>query len=266
MSDPASDKTPTTAEEPLSLRVAWRAHGTAVCVLAALTLAIVLGAYFALHASVGGRAAVLGCLALAVVWTAVAAPLAAAGAARPLGAVLRAGILADATGVALLVLWATSPYMSFSSAVQVYCIAAAMALAATAATRVARGPHGRYAAAVSAALVLMLMLSGPFWTGGALHAAGYERAGDLVAIVVRVNAFYSITGAVYHETHFSWNEGEANVMYSRIAQVQRYDPPAARWYDAVLTHLLLAGILVGVASVRGRRSRAAAQPDRSGPD
>ena len=82
-----------------------------------------------------GRAfSCLAALAALACWTALAAPVLAAGGRGWLSRVLRGGIVADAGGVALALLClAAGPCLTLLAAVEIYCVLGAMALASVAA-------------------------------------------------------------------------------------------------------------------------------------
>ncbi|MBS3734282.1 MAG: hypothetical protein KGY99_05075 [Phycisphaerae bacterium] len=233
-----------------SLRGLWRRHGAVACGLAAATVALQLAAYAAIASAVPNRNAVLGCLACALVWVALAAAPAAASAPTPLGALLRGGMPADASAVTLLVLWIHSPHVTFLAAVKIYGILAAMALVGVAAARLGRSAPARAVAATTAAVTMIAMLSAPFWVGGLTRAGNRETGQTVAAGVVRVNAFYGVTAAVYEPMRQSWNE--MPMMYDH-GQIQHHTLPPATWYDPVIVHGLLAGACAATALLRRRR-------------
>ena len=133
---------------PGGLRRIIARDGWAVGAAAAATIGVEVGVYvLALSAGAPRLHAALATLAVATLWTALAAPVLAAEAADGLGAVLRAGIVADASAVALIVLWLSCPQVGLLGAVKIYCILAAMTLPAMAVSRLACGPGGRFALA-----------------------------------------------------------------------------------------------------------------------
>jgi hypothetical protein len=237
---------------PSVLRETLARDGPAALAASLATVAVELGVYFAVRAATGELFGALACLAASAVWVAAAAPAFAADARGTLGALLRGGIVADASAVALIVLWVASPYVSLLAAVEVYLIYAAMALLAVAAVRAARSRTGRCAAAVLAAAAMMLALATPFWMGGLLRASAPPVRDWLLSAAVKVNGFYSITAAVFDRAHFVWDE--ARFMYGRVQQMHDYVAPSARWYSAAAVHAVAAALLAATHLVRRRRA------------
>ncbi len=224
--------------------------GWAVLAAAAATVAMQLGVYFAVRGEAGELPATLACLAAGAVWIALAAPILAAGGQSGLSSLLRGGIVADASAVTLIVLWLLSPHVVFVAAVKIYCIYAASALFGVAAVGCARTAAGKYTAAVIAAVVMMLALATPFWTGGILKAAAQQFRPAVAAVAVRVNPFYSITSAIFDKANFVWNE--ARIMYGSIQQIQDYATSAPRWYSSAAVHATLAAILAATNLLRAK--------------
>jgi len=233
-----------------ALRRLMARDGRAVLLVLLLTVAAELGVYFSVRPATGEMLALLAALAATAVWIAIVSPAMAASAGSGLSALLRGGIVADASAVALLVLWAVCPFLSFVAAVKIYCIHAAMALFAVGAVRSARKPAGRHAAAAVTAAALMLALATPFWAGGAVHAAGQSTRRVLVSAAVYVNPFYATTDALFAETGFVWDE--ASFLYEHVQQLVDYAPPSPRWYAPIL---LLGGLAVVFSAVVLLRKR-----------
>lgn len=234
-----------------SVRRILARHGLALLLAAGVTVAVELGLY--LLARIGGvpsRSAVLATLAAGTLWVALAGCVLAASGPDVLGAVLRAGAVVDASAVTLVVLWLSAEEVSFIAAGQIYLVWAAMAMAATAATRLARSDAGRYAVAVAAACVLLAGLASPFWIGGPMQLGDQKAAQKLVAAAVYVNPFYAVCAAISDQARFVWHQSA--VMY-RITRIGDYAaPPAACWYASVLIHLPAAVVLAGLAALRRR--------------
>lgn len=250
-----ADRPPGAPARPVgTLRALLARHGRAMLLAAAATLAVQLAPL--LIGRLGGTQpllAALAALAAATVWVALATPVLAAGADDALGALLRAAAVIDTGAVSLLVVWAVCPEVTLLAALKIYCILGAMGLAATAATRLARTPAGRYTLAVVAAVVLLISLAGPFWIGGPMLAADQDTANRLVAAAVHANGFYCVTAAVADEARFVWHR--ADVMY-RITRIGDYAaPPAARWYASALLHAAVAAVLAALAVLLRRHKR-----------
>ena len=167
-----------------------------------------------------------------------------------MGAILRGGIVADAVGIGLLVLWLASDQLTFAAAVKVYLIMAAETLVGVAAVCCARGASARRLAAVLAACGLALALATPFWIGGLLHAAGRQTAQLLAFLSVRVNPFYAVTAAVFDRIGFAWDQ--APFMYARVQQINDYASASPTWHSTALIHLAASALLAGVALIRGQ--------------
>jgi len=226
------------------------------------TLAVMLGTYLAGHAAgAGPPQATVASLAGGAVWVALACPILAAGGSGGLSALVRAGIVADAAGLALVTLWlirrfphAPGPCLTFLGAVEVYCTFAAMALAGAAAARFPRSPVRRYVVAVAAAVAMTALLATPFWISGPAESAGAGLRTVLVAAGVYLNPFYSVTSAVVEQTGFLWHQSGAMYKLSRLFD---YAPPPVPWYAATVIYGLLAGILAASHLVRRPLGRGA---------
>ena len=236
-------------QRPL-LREILARDAPAMLAAAIATIALLLGVFFLTRARTGEPNASLAALAAGAAWVALAGSVLAAGGRTWLPAVLRGGIVADASGVALVVIWLLSPHVTFVAAIKIYCIYTACALLGVAAVCCARTAAGKYAAAVLAAAAIMLVLASPFWAGGIVRAAGRNAGPAIAAAAVHANPFYSITAAVFEQTHFSWNT--APVMYNEVQQI---GSPAPRWYSAAAIHATAAVLLAAIALMR--------QPERS---
>ena len=208
------------------------AAATVIVEMAVYVLARALGAPLALAA--------LAALAACTVWVALASAAWAAAAKATLGALLRGGVVADASGVTLLVLAGISPHVTLLAALKVYCALAATALFAIALVCCGSRRPGRCGAAVAAACVLAAALGTPLWTGGLLALGGQEAKQAAVAWAVYANPFYSVTAAVVERTRFVWHQ--APVMYN-ITRIGDYaSPPPTPWWAA-------AAIYAGAACV-----------------
>ena len=237
-----------------TLRKLIARDGRAVLAGGALTLVVQLGVYVLGVAGGAPRMqAALATLAASVVWVALAAPVLGATGRDALGALLRGGIVADASAVTLLVLWLGGPHVTFAAAVKVYCILAAMSLAGIAACRLGRSSAGRHILAVVAAAAILTTAASPFWIGGAIRTAPPATARRIVATGVYANPFYCVTAALSEQTRFVWHQ--ASVMY-RLTRIGDYAPaPAACWYASAAIHAAAAALLAGVGALVHRRRR-----------
>jgi len=234
-----------------------RRSGWALVGIAAATVLVELGAYAAGRIlGIGPKASALAALATAAVWTALAAPAAAAGPRRPLHALCRGGVVADASAVTLIVLWliarhpqTAQPYVTFLAAVKIYCTLAAMALAAVAVVLCARRGAGRHILAVGTAVVLVLLLSSLLWAGIPLAVAPPEARTRVAAVALWINPFCSIGAAVVAQTDFVWTR--YGMMY-RLNSVCDYPTPNVPWYAATVCCLCVAGIAGAAGFLRHR--------------
>lgn len=240
--------------EAKGLRRLVARDGRAVLLAFVATVAAGLGVFTAARLAGAPRLqAALAALAGTVLWVALAAPVLAASGADTLAALLRGGCTADAGAVTLIVLWIACPQVTLLAAVEIYCVLAAMALLAVAASRLARSPAGRFAVALATAAALTVALAGPFWIGGALKAAPHQAANRIAAAAVYLNGFYAVAAATAEESRFVWHQ--ASVLY-RITRIGDYAAaPPAHWYPCVLVHVGAAGLLAAAAALRHRRRR-----------
>lgn len=244
------------------LRQLLVANGWALVGGAAGTVAVQFGVLLAAIASREGNPAhlfgggqltdneVLAALAVCVLWAALAAPVLAASGRTAWSAVVRGGIVADASIPVLLVLWALCPNMALLAAAKTYCILVGMVLVGIAATRLARSPAGRFAWAVLASVAMLGVLAGPFWVGGAIHDQPRPVAQAITEAAVEANGFYAVTASVGDAMRFTWHQ--AGFMY-RITRIGDYTAaPPLSWYPAVLIHLAAAVVLGALAALLGR--------------
>ena len=236
-----------------SVRQFLAGNGWAAASAAIATVAVEMGVFAAGLAWRMPRIhAALACLAVCVLWTALAAPVLAAFGRTAMAALLRGGIVADASLASLLALWVACDEMTFPAVLKIYCILAAVALAGVAATRLAGTPAGRCACAVAASAVLLAALASPFWVGGAIHGQPRAAAEGIVAAAVYANPFYAATACLTETARFVWHQQP--VMY-RITRIGDYAAaPPLLWYPAAIVYLSAAGAMAILAAV-GRRVR-----------
>ena len=204
--------------------------------------------FLAISAGAPQRQAVLALLATATVWIALAAGALSAGPGRGLDGLLRGGITADATGVVLLGLWLWTPFLTFLGAVKVYCVLAAMALAAVAVVRVGRTRHGRAALAGVMAIALMLAMSTPLWANGLMVSVEGDVRQGVVAWCVDVNPFFAIANATVSSLGLVWHESPA--LYAVTVLGDRIAVPRIHWYVCVAVMLTLTGIALAARLIR----------------
>ena len=228
------------------------------------TIGIELGVYVA--ATVLGadaRGAAIATLVSTVVWICVAAPLLSAGASTGMGAVSRGGITVDASAVVLVVLWLTArnpdssqPLVTFLAVLKIYCALLAVGLAGVAVVACGRSVAGRGILAVAMAVILTVVLAGPFLAGPLLDVGGNTAA----RAVIYVNPIYSVSSAVAEETGFVWHL--APVLY-KVTRIGSYAPaPEVPWYAATVVYGCIAGMAFGVRILSGKGGQDAFPAER----
>ena len=215
------------------------------------TVGLELGLYWGLQAAgVPPRPAMLSGLAAAAVWIALSAGAFAAGSPSGWGALCRGGTVADSSAVFLIVLWVTRPEIGFLAALDVYCIYAAMALAAIAAVRCGRSQAARNALAVAAATVLLAAMASPFWVCGWLDIDPVRT--PALSAAVHANGLYGIWAV--DGINFIWHESD--FLY-RVSSIRNFSPPAPIWYAPAAIYAAVATVLALVGLLRHRQARPA---------
>jgi len=253
----SSDSSP--GRPPASAGALVRREGWVVLGISIATIAVELGVYGGgLAAGTSRLGATLACLAATTLWVALTAGVFAAGGGDALTTLLRGGIVADASAVALLVLWRLSPFVTLIAAVKIYCTLLAMALLGVSAAGLWRRPAGRYAGAAVSAVVMFAALATPFWTGGLLAAATGQLRQDVVRWAVLVNPFYCVTAAVAEQAAFTWHH--APILYTLTRMGDYAAPPPPVWYAAAWRFAAAALVLMltraAVTAVSNRRGQA----------
>jgi hypothetical protein len=226
--------------------------------ITAATLVVELGVFFlAWSAGAGLRQAALAALMVAAVWTALAAPIFAAGARGALRSLIRAGLVADATFVAMLIIWMwwkghfqdeQLGEMSFGSVLKAYCTVAAMAVLSAGAVNLPRCVPGRHIAAVVVAVCMMLALASPLWCGG-LIASTHGQARSLVAdLAVWLNPFYSVTASMIDSLNYVIQQ--EGLMYQLTLIGDYVAAPSCPWYVATVIYLPVGIILLVIGKAR----------------
>jgi len=109
--------------------------------------------------------------------------------------------------------------------------------------------------ALAAALLLMLLLATPLWTGGILASLDGEARHAAVRWAVEVNPFYGISAAVVDRTQWVWHQSPLMYRLTRIGDYAA--PPPVAWYAAAWRLALVAMGLAGLKLLRrkGTESR-----------
>ena len=245
---------------PTIVSALLRHNAWALAGLLAATLLVELGVFAGGRMlGIGPKASALAALAAAVVWTALAAPAAAAGGRDTLASLLRAGTVADASAVALVALWLIArnpdtgdPYVTFLAAVKIYCTLAAMALAAAAVVLCARSASGRGILCVCVAAGFMVLLTSLLWVSIPLAAAPEQTQARIATAAVWLNPFCSVASAVVRETQFVWHG--YGMMYS-LSPVYHYPMASVPWYAASVCLGCVGGMAAAGAFLRRRAAR-----------
>lgn len=249
------------APESGLIRILLRRNGWAMGAVAVATLVVDLGAYSGARLlAIGPDASLLAALAAAAVWTALAAPAAAAGGTSRLDALFRGATVADASAVALVVLWLVVPHNSrnvplieFPAVMKIYCTLAAMALLAVAVVTCARSKAGRHALAVAVAATFMVLLSSLFWAGAPLALIdGADQKMWMASVLLWVNPFCSIAVTVAPSTGFDWIR--TGLMYN-VTPIRDIPTANVPWYAATVCYLCLAGMAAAVGTLLRRDSQ-----------
>ena len=236
--------------------------------IVAVTLLVEMGVFFlACGSGLGLRQSASAVLMTSVVWTALAAPIFAAGARGALRSLIRAGLVADATLLTLLVVWVwwnrhldltgQLAEMTFTSILEVYCTFVAMTVLAAGAVNCPRRVAGRYIVAVIVAACMMLALASPLCTGGLIAATDGAARASVAGMAVWLNPFYSITTALIDSLNYVIHQ--EGVMYQLTLIGDYVAAPACPWYTATAIYLPLGTLLLALGRARSRAAHVHAQ-------
>jgi hypothetical protein len=239
--------------------------------IVAVTLTVELGVFFlAVGSDLGPQQSAAAAMMAASVWTALAAPMFGAGACGALRSLIRAGLVADATLGALMVIWVwwnrygsqngQVTEMTFISILEVYCTFVAMSVLAAGAVNCRRAVAERYIVAAVVAVGMMLALASPLWTGGLIVATEGGVRTSVAVAAVWTNPLYSITTSLTGSLNYVIQQEP--VMY-KLTLIGDYVPaPACPWFTATAIYLPLGIILLAA----GRARRQIAQSVQSADD
>ena len=217
------------------------------------TAAAQLGVFLLPQAyGVPARMAIPASLIMAGVWVALASGIFAAGPHSTISGILRGGCVADATAVLLVVLWLCTPEVTFLSAVKLYCIYASVALCSIAAARCASSLRFRYLGAVAGAVCLSALQGVLFWLPGLLQLVPTDYKTVVAGMGLRANPLYGVFSAISDESGFVWHY--ADVMYRITPLGEDIAVPPVQWYEPMVVHLAIAGILAASWLLRARRA------------
>lgn len=209
----------TTSKNASSSSDSMTVGGGAMTAVAAITLLLVLGAYFGgVWSGAAPRDAFLASLAVMTVWVVLASPALAMG-----GAVHGP---AGASVVCLVVLCFASRYLTAESAARIACILAATSIMSASAVRCAKTRTGKWVMVAVISVGMMLALATPFWTGSLLQSLGAGRP-VLVAGAVYANPFLCVSAAVVEQTRFVWHSSGYLYDWSTLRDAA---PPAMLWF------------------------------------
>lgn len=222
----------------LDRRFLRRRDGKTMLLAAGGTILLELGVFFLVRRL--GRPvyeAVVVFLAMASLWLSLASPALAASGRGILSSLLRGGIVADATGLCVLILWLATPCVRFWGAIQIYCLAWSMALVGIAAVWIARKPVGRLIACVTTAMLFALALTSLLWLGAWIGPAPGSWDTSLATWAVGINPFCAMTGVVARDVHFVWHEWGRMYTWTPVGEYAM--PAPTEWYETCLLYLTL---------------------------
>ena len=246
-SDTDSSSGPDRLIPALLKRDGWPVAGIVV-----VTVAVQLGIFILPQAcGESARRVIPASLIIAGVWVALASAIFAAGPRSTISGIFRGGSVADATAVLLVVLWLSAPEVTFLSAVKLYCIYASVALCAIAAARCASSLRFRYLGAVAGAVFLSALQGGLFWLPGLLQLVPADHKVAVAGMGLRANPLYGVFSAIADKSGFVWHYAE--VMYRITPLGEDIAVPPVQWYEPMVVHLLIAGILAASWMLRARR-------------
>ena len=226
--------------------------GWPVVCIAVVTAAVQLCVFLLPQAyGVSAGRAIPASLIITGVWVALASAIFAAGPRSTISGILRGGSVADATAVLLVVLWLCTPDVTFLSAVKLYFIYASVALCAIAAARCALSLRFRYLGAVIGATLLGALQGGLFWLPGLLQLLPTAQKAAIAGIGLRANPLYGAFSAIADKSGFVWHY--ADVMYRITPLGEDIPVPPVQWYEPMVVHLAVAGILSATWLLRPRR-------------
>jgi hypothetical protein len=210
--------------------VSPRRHHFAPALAAAAAVTLLIGLVVRYGSRAAGtppaQADILTLLAVTA-WIALAAAPLAAGAGRALGALLFAGIMADAAAVGLLVMGLTGPLITWSIAWRTYLIWSALAVSAAGVVRLADRPGARAALSLAFSTAAFAACSSLTWSSGlVLHLEGSWRE-HTATIAAGINPMLNIS-QLLRGAGFFWPEQP--VMYRLTRMGQDYAAPAVAWH------------------------------------
>lgn len=247
------------AEAPL--RTLLRRNGRAMLAAAGLTLLVQVGLFGAVAGlgadrATGGRAleqptAVAMVLLGSLVWLVVAAPAFAAGGRSTLDGLVRAGTVIDSTAVVLgLTAWAAEAVTAWS-AVRLYLLFAAIALAASGVARQGRRASSRHVLAAVAIVAAVAVAAGPFWANGLILAAEGPWRTRAVRLVTAANGVCATAACLPAGGGFVWNERP--VLYEHTVLGRDVPAAPAPWYVTAGAAGVVGAGLFAIAGARSRR-------------
>ena len=229
-------------------RDGWPVVGIVVATVAAqVSVFLIPQAY-----GVPARGLVPASLIIAGVWVALASAIFSAGPRSTISAILRGGCVADATAVLLIVLWLSTPEVTFIAAVKLYCIYASVALCAIAIVRCAKALRFRYLLAVICGVLLTAVQGGLFWLPGLLQIVPADYKVAVAGLGLRANPLYGVFSAIANESGFVWHYAE--VMYRITPLGEDIAVPPVQWHEPMAISLIAAVVFTVLALLRNRRA------------
>ena len=216
----------------------------------AVTLAVQLTAYLWVL-SAGAPTALA--LLLAATWAVLTAPVFAASGPGPSGVLACGAAVAAAWATSLAVLAAGSPALSWMGAGKIFVLFSAVALAQCAFVGLSRRRQRRYVLAALAALAVVIISAGPFWTNGAVRYAGQPGKLRIATVTVAVNPVFALAGCLARGA-FLWHECPILYEFTVLGR-DEVQMPVLPWFLTAGIYGLLAAALVLAGVLRGRRGR-----------
>jgi hypothetical protein len=164
------------------------------------------------------------------VWLCLAAAPLAAGAADHLGGLFRAGIMADAGVLVLLIVAMTGPGITWSLGWRVYLLWLAVALAAAGVAQLAQTPVARACWAVGFSTIAFAACASLIWSGGLVAYSLAPMREAILAAAAAVNPLLGLS-QLLRPQGFIWMEQP--VMYGLTRVGQDYPAPAIAWHVTV---------------------------------
>ncbi|MHC4294831.1 MAG: hypothetical protein ACYSTL_04535 [Planctomycetota bacterium] len=251
---PTPNNSDSGGNRPPSVREIFIRHGWGLLVASLTTLIVELGTYvICLLYGAEQFTATLTSLAAATVWVAIVSGFFATGGGNWLAALLKGGIVADASAVTLIVLCVSSPFVTMLAAAKIYCTLLGMVLLGVAAVRVGRTLTERRIAAGIVAVVTTAAISVPLWVGESPEASGDNIRREIAELSPSVNPLHCIISIVVTESQAASRPESLSPALRGLFDFIASRP--VRWYAAAWRFAFAAGILTLGKALTSRSSQ-----------